>query len=69
MSAARRFGRNLMHARAEKGLTQEQLGLRAGLDAAAVSRIESGSREPRIATIVRLAKALEIAPGTLFEDL
>lgn len=47
-------------------MTQEQLGLAAGLDAAVISRIEAGQREPRVKNIVRIAEALEVQPGDLF---
>ena len=50
-------------------MTQEQLGLAAGLDAAVISRIEAGQREPRVKNIVRIAKALETQPGDLFAGL
>lgn len=47
-------------------MTQEELGLAAGLDAAVISRIEAGQREPRVKNIVRIAKALDAKPGDLF---
>ena len=50
-------------------MTQEQLGLAAGLDAAVISRIEAGQREPRVQNIVRIAKALSTSPGELFAGL
>lgn len=50
-------------------MTQEELGFAAGLDAAVISRIEAGLREPRVTNIARLAKALEIAPGRLFDGI
>jgi transcriptional regulator with XRE-family HTH domain len=69
MSAAGRFGANVRRIRKEKAMTQEQLGLAAGLDAAAVSRIEAGQREPRVTNIAQLAKALRIPPGQLFDGV
>ena len=69
MSAARRFGANVKQVRKEREMTQEQLGLAAGLDAAVVSRIEAGQREPRVTNIARLAKALKVPPGQLFEGI
>lgn len=69
MSAARQFGANVKRVRKARELTQEQLGLAAGLDAAVISRIEAGQREPRVKNIVRIAKALETQPGDLFEGL
>lgn len=66
MSAAQRFGANVKRVRKEQKMTQEQLGLAAGLDAAVISRIEAGQREPRVKNIVRIAQALDIQPGDLF---
>jgi transcriptional regulator with XRE-family HTH domain len=69
VSAAQRFGANVKRVRKEQKMTQEQLGLAAGLDAAVISRIEAGQREPRVKNIARIAKALETQPGELFEGL
>ncbi|HET7053870.1 MAG TPA: helix-turn-helix transcriptional regulator [Solirubrobacterales bacterium] len=66
---AHRFGANLKRARTERKMTQEALGLAAGLDAAVISRIEAGQREPRVTNIARIAAALDIPPGELFEGL
>jgi transcriptional regulator with XRE-family HTH domain len=66
---ARRFGANVKRIRKSREMTQEQLGLTAGLDAAVVSRIEAGQREPRVKNIVRIAKALDAEPGDLFSGL
>lgn len=69
MSAARRFGANVKRVRKEQKMTQEELGLAAGLDAAVISRIEAGQREPRVKNIVRIAEALQAQPGDLFAGL
>jgi transcriptional regulator with XRE-family HTH domain len=34
-----------------------------------LSRLESGRRNPTLATLERLAKTLKVTPGTFFEDL
>lgn len=54
------FAENLRRRRKELGLSQEQLGARANIQMADISRYESGSRDPRITTIARLAQALEV---------
>lgn len=46
--------------RKELGLTQEELGQRAGLAAKHVSRIENGTHEPKISTLLALVSALEL---------
>ena len=60
------FAANLRRLRQERGLTQEQLALEAGMDMADVGRIEKQGREPKVRTIAKLAVALEIDPGELF---
>jgi transcriptional regulator with XRE-family HTH domain len=54
------FAENLRRRRKELGLSQEQLGTRANIQMADISRYESGSRDPRITTVARLAHALEV---------
>ena len=44
--------------RAELGLTQGQLAQRMGTSHSAISRIESGQHRASVATLERLAKAL-----------
>ena len=46
--------------RAELGLTQEQLAKRMGTSHSAISRIESGQHRTSVATLERLAQALEV---------
>ena len=44
--------------RKQLGLTQEELGQRAGLAAKHVSRIENGTHEPKVSTLLALVSAL-----------
>ncbi len=44
--------------RRELGLTQDELGQRAGLAAKHVSRIKNGTHEPRVSTLFALVSAL-----------
>lgn len=46
--------------RKELGLTQEELGQRAGLAAKHVSRIENGTHEPKVSTLLALVSALSL---------
>jgi ribosome-binding protein aMBF1 (putative translation factor) len=46
--------------RGELGLTQEQLAERMGTSHSAISRIESGQHRTSVATLERLAQALEV---------
>lgn len=58
---------NLRRRRKELGLSQEQLGARANIQMADISRYENGSRDPRISTIARLAQALDVPIADLLE--
>lgn len=61
------LGSNLRAARKKLGLTQEEVAERSGVHATEVSRIEAGKRDPQVSTVLRLAKAVEVPPGQLFE--
>jgi transcriptional regulator with XRE-family HTH domain len=48
-------------------LTQQELAKRAGVDPALICRLEGGKgRRPSYETIVRIARALNLAPDELF---
>jgi transcriptional regulator with XRE-family HTH domain len=63
------FGRRLRELRAERGISQDQLARRTGIDSTAVGRFERGAREPRLRSILRLATGLGVKPGRLVDDL
>lgn len=65
MSPQERFAANLRQARAAMGISQEELGYRCELHRTEISLLERAGREPRLATIVKLAGALETTPGEL----
>jgi len=65
----KRFGRNLRQARQGRRWTQEDLGHTAGLHPTEVGRLERGNREPRLSTIVRLARALELTAADLVDGV
>jgi transcriptional regulator with XRE-family HTH domain len=53
------FGRVLRRLRLKAGLTQEQVGFEADLRRTYVSILELGQQQPSLATILKLAKALD----------
>jgi transcriptional regulator with XRE-family HTH domain len=66
---AERFDRNLGEARQATGLSQEDLGMRAGLHRTAVGQLERGQRIARLDTYVKLIDSLGLAPGDLLDGL
>lgn len=61
------LGTNLRAARKKLGLSQEQVADLSGVHATEVSRIEAGKRDPRVSTVKRLAKAVQMKPGQLLD--
>lgn len=56
---------NLKSLRELRGLTQSELGERAGMGAASVSHFETGQRMPSLESLVRIADALEVSLDAL----
>jgi transcriptional regulator with XRE-family HTH domain len=63
------FGANVRQVRHKRGLSQEALGHACGLHPTEVSRLERAVREPRLSTIVRLARALKVKPADLLRGV
>jgi transcriptional regulator with XRE-family HTH domain len=61
------FGRVLRRLRETAGLTQEQLGFEAELRRTYISILELGQQQPSLTSILKLAKALNCAPGKLVD--
>ena len=66
---AERFAANLQRCRKAADLSQEELGVRAGLHRTEISQLERGLRVARIDTLVKLAGGLEVPPGDLLAGL
>ncbi|KPK79790.1 MAG: hypothetical protein AMS25_11360 [Gemmatimonas sp. SM23_52] len=58
-------GRRVRAARKYAGLTQVELGERADLDQAVISRLENGTHQPRVDTLERVAAALDMSLADL----
>jgi transcriptional regulator with XRE-family HTH domain len=65
LGLAEAFGVVLRRCRKQAGLTQEELGLSAGIERNYVSLLELGQRNPSLVTIFGLAGALGRAPDEL----
>jgi len=60
VSPEEQFARNLRSRRQAAGMSQEQLADRTGLHPTEISRLERAAREPRLGTMLKLAKGLDI---------
>ena len=69
MTPQERFAVNLRQARTKAGISQEELGYMCDLHRTEVSLLERAGREPRMATIIKLAGALKTTPGSLCEGI
>lgn len=64
----RRLGRRVRALRAQVGLSQEALADEAEVDRTYMSKIERGLANPSHTVLLKLAVALRIHPGKLFDD-
>jgi transcriptional regulator with XRE-family HTH domain len=53
--------------RKRRGLTQQGLAVRAGLTLGYIARLEIGMHDPRLGTLRKIAKALDVPVGKLLE--
>jgi transcriptional regulator with XRE-family HTH domain len=63
------FAANVRRLREQRGMTQEQLADASGLHLDHVNKIENRLREPKVATISKLAKGLKLSVSGLFEGI
>jgi transcriptional regulator with XRE-family HTH domain len=62
------FGRTLRRLRETAALTQERVAQEADLTTGYISDLERGLKAPGLATIIRLATALDISPSDMLKD-
>lgn len=62
------LGKRVRSIRRRNGITLDQLAEATGLNKGYLSRIESGEKTPSIATLLKLADALEVSTGQLFGE-
>ena len=63
-----RVGKQLRRARQAKGLTQETLAAKAGLDRSYVSGPERGEFNVSLVALAKLARAVGVRPSALLES-
>lgn len=69
MQPTERFAANLRKQRLFYGFSQEGLAAACGLHRTEISLLERGAREPRLSTIVRLARGLGVKPAALLDGI
>lgn len=69
MDERKTFAENLRQQRTERGLSQMALGNAAGLHFSEISLLERGGRDPRLSTIVKLARGLGVPPERLLDGI
>lgn len=62
-----KLGKRLSEVRKKKGITQEELAFKAGLNRAYIGYIERGERNPSVHTIAKIALALDTELPELFK--
>jgi transcriptional regulator with XRE-family HTH domain len=62
------FGQRLKRIRAEKQISQEKLADLSSLTPTYISKLESGTENPSLRTIVRLSISLNIPPSKFLDE-
>ncbi len=65
----KKFGKRVRQLRLERGLTQEALGDKCGLDLTYIGRIERGEQNSSLVVVGMIAKGLGISIEELFSGL
>lgn len=61
-------GRRIRKARTGQGLSLEQVARVTGVNAPALSLLETGKRDARLTTLARIAAALHVCPAQFLSD-
>jgi transcriptional regulator with XRE-family HTH domain len=67
MTISADFGRAVRRVREAKRLSQEQLAESARIHRTYLSGVETGTRNPTLEIVERLAKALDVTPSCLLD--
>lgn len=65
----KQIGRNIKAERARREWTQETLAFESGVAVAQVARMERGETDTGIAKYVLLARAMNVSPSLLLQDV
>ncbi|RWP11833.1 MAG: XRE family transcriptional regulator [Mesorhizobium sp.] len=68
MDIRERLARNLRRLRQQKNLSQEAFAHDVGIHRTYISDLERGARNPTITVVDKLARFLDVTPGTLLDE-
>jgi transcriptional regulator with XRE-family HTH domain len=63
------FGRRVRELREREGLTQDRLAKRSGMQVSVLGRLERGKHEPRLSSVLSVARGIGVSPGELLDQL
>ena len=69
MDVRKRVGLNVKRYRKERGLSQEGLAFECGVHRTYVSGVERGIRNPTVVVLEKIARALDVPPSRLLDDI
>ncbi len=65
----KKFGQRVKQLRKEKGLTQEDLAFKIGVDRSYMGFIERGEKNPTLKNIDKISNAFGLSLGELFRQI
>lgn len=66
---AQRFAANMRRLRGTRGHSQEAFALVADIHRTEVTKLESGKRDPKLGTLVKVARGLEVSLTELLDGI
>lgn len=63
------IAKRVTKARQAKGMSQEKLAAESGIDRSHIGFIEQGHRKPTVATLYKIARALDVSLEQFFKGL
>ena len=63
------FGKRLRQLRTQRGLSQEELAYRVGMDVSYLSEVENGKKEPCLRKMKELSQGLGVTLSRLMQGL
>ena len=63
----RKFGKQVVRLRTEKGLSQEELAFQSGINRTYIGEVERGEKSPSLIIITKIAKGLNVSKKFLMD--